>query len=205
MAIKNQKNTSFHSQWRLHLLLSYTRGYRNRSRAVWWQTPDARTRMHPWLAASPLDSHDVRVKVLSCIGEVLESFGLQHPQPPLNHAGNPLSVDYNGVLVRPDLLIRHRAPVKDGEEDSPNSVEHQREWTPEEQGHPNTAVTEIIKSSQGQVNTRWFCWCSSTPQGRKHSHPGADRQNPQQVQPADGRELLSAQLTALKVAVLTCQ
>lgn len=45
----------------------------------------------PWRTTSSLVSHDVRGKVFSCKGEVLESFTLQPPQPALNHSGNQLS------------------------------------------------------------------------------------------------------------------
>ena len=205
MAIKKQKTTSFHNQWRLHLLLSYTRGYRNRSRTVWWQTPDARTPgslTHYFTTGFLWCKRQGLLLKGEGTGELWASASSTCSKPLWE---STLSIDYNRLLVRPDFLIRHQASVKDGEGDFPNSGEHQREWILEERGHPNTAVTETIKPSQGQVNTTQFCWCSNTTQGRKHSHPRANRQNLQQVQPADGRELLLAQFTALKVAVLTCQ
>lgn len=144
-------------------------------------------RQETWLldSVSLLISHCARDE--ACKGKVLDSFGLQPVQPAfpaLNYFWNQFSIDYSGASMRLDSFVRHWAAVQDGKQDFHHLGEH---WGSGHLKHGGTAAAKTTKASQDQVSTTRFCQHSNTTQGRKHSHPRGDTQNPQWVLLADGR------------------
>lgn len=104
MAIKEQKTTSFHNQWRLHCYCDTAGATETELSGGDHQMPNPRVPdllMMQDLLLWGGDTGELRASTSS--------------------ACSPLT-----TTVRPDLLIRHQASVKDGGE----------------QGHPNAAVTD---------------------------------------------------------------